>query len=241
MRGECLMKKIRKLTAMILALSMILGLSANTYAMENVNSKLISKNDKLEEMESNLPEDSIILQDNSGMYHIGIPNPSYALTPRGGEREAPNGGTYTDLSKSEYQYMNGVYIYSMTYYPPELVEAWLVSQVPDMREYVIGLARDYGINKAIEFVTSKLEIAFCAEAFTFLVEITKYTINGMNASMIKSISNNGDKGIVITYLTSVLYGNMPMYEPWNNYPYVPTWPNGGSGIWHDGYYNINLG
>lgn len=235
------MKKARRLVSLVLALSMILGLSINVLANESDSTgSWLTKEDLPVYLQGTLPDETIAIQDEDGIYHIGIPNPS-SVQFRGGERYAPDGGTYTDLSNDTYPYLNGTYIYSMTYFPPEFVQAWLIDQVPDVKEAVLDILIDYGISKAIQYASAALGISVSAEALTILASIEKYVITGLNASMVKSISENGTKGILIYYLTSVYAGSMPVYEPWNNYPYVPTWPNGGSAVWHEKYYNLNLG
>ena len=240
------MKRIKKLVALLLSISMILTLTPTVLATEShsVAGTRISYSELPEGYKSVISPDAIIYQQEDGSYDIYQHNPvlepqSQRLQTRTTTRYAPNGGSYSDLENGWLSLLTCV-VYQ-TYLPRDKVDEWITEQVPDMKDFMFAAFREVGLTGLSE-ISARVLIHFGyhinVTAIMYVIQGYVFTLNWLNFYQVQTASNNGLNGILIEYLTSIGSGNARVYSSWSDEPYVPYYPYGGSATWHDGDYYV---
>lgn len=241
------MRNAKRVVALLLSITLLFSLTTTAFATEPEYSdagKRISYSELPEGYKSVISPDAIIYQQEDGSYDIYQDSP--VLEPqiqrsqtRSVTRYAPNGGSYSDLENGWLSLLTCV-VYQ-TYLPRDVVDEWISEQVPDMKDYILGLAISLG-SSALEYIANQVLATYgyhiSVAAIVYIIQGTIYTINWLNFNQVNTASNSGQNGILIEYLTTIGGGNARVYSSWSDEPYVPYYPYGGNATWHDGDYYV---
>lgn len=238
------MRSIKRVVALLLVFTMLFTLTTTAFAAEPENSAAgtrISYSELPEGYKAVISPDAIIYQQEDGSYDIYQNDPVLEpqIQTRAATRYAPNGGSYSDLENGWLSLLTCV-VYQ-TYLPRDEVDKWITDQVPDMKDYIVGLVAELGLNSASAIATKVLAKFGYNISVAAIIDIAQgviFTLEWLNFDQVDTASNSGQNGILIEYLTSIGSGNARVYSTWSDEPYVPYYPYDGSATWHAGDYYV---
>lgn len=244
------MKTLKSITAVILVLTLMMSVcisaSATDKNVANSSCAKVKWVDLPDAYKSFVSKDAIITMQPDGSYDVvqkgsgqanSTPNSVMkpSLVP---ERNAPNGGTYTNFSNHFLPGSTQTIIVSQSYVPADGVGIYLVKGAPNLFAIVRDWFIAFGASTAITKLANHYGIKISTTAMNLMMTGYIYIIETLDYNSVMNISNGGANGIKITYVTTPGLGNMRLYDTWSLYPSVPYYPNGGTASWQEGVWTL---
>lgn len=236
-------EKIRRRVCILLAMILILTTQASIVLAKGTKIESgheITYEELPDEFKNLVRKDARIEIDENGDYVVCQEPKQDGISTYAAERHAPDGGTYSNFSNASFQGSKIQYLVYQTYIPRTKTCEWLIENTPDLKSTMIDWAKVYTVSKVIELVAKSFGITLNADAVNFVISGGYFVISNLNYNQVKSASDNGKEAIVIYYVTGGSIGNLKIYEPWYNEPYVPLYPNGGVADWANGKYSVSF-